>query len=83
MLPLQTKKWNLRVYKKYKTFVNIKEEFKKFYNTHAGSMVDMLNTLNIELEGRHHSGIDDTKNITKILIRMIKDGYNFNLPQSS
>lgn len=29
-------------------------------------MVGMLEYLNIPLEGRHHSGIDDTRNIAKI-----------------
>lgn len=74
MLPLQTKKSNLRIYQKYKQFINIKEEFKKNYHVHAGGMIDILNYLNIPLEGSHHSGIDDTKNITKIVIKMINDG---------
>jgi len=30
-------------------------------------MVAMLNYLNLELEGRHHSGIDDAKNIARVV----------------
>ena len=44
-------------------------------------MIDMLKILKINLTGKHHSGIDDTRNITKILLYMIKDGhhdYKFN-----
>ena len=44
-------------------------------------MIDMLKILKINLTGIHHSGIDDTRNITKILLHMIKDGhhdYKFN-----
>lgn len=43
-------------------------------------MVGMLEYLGIKLEGRHHSGIDDTKNIAKILLRIISDGHtNFKM----
>jgi len=30
------------------------------------------------LDGRHHSGIDDTHNISKIMLKMIDDGHTFN-----
>jgi len=30
----------------------------------------MLTKLGLELTGRHHSGIDDTRNIAKILLRI-------------
>ncbi len=30
-------------------------------------MKSMLKDLQLELDGKHHSGIDDSKNITKIL----------------
>lgn len=46
-------------------------------------MIDILNILKIELTGRHHSGIDDTKNISKILLHIIKDGHhNFKINHS-
>ncbi len=44
-------------------------------------MIDMLKFFNIKLTGKHHSDIDDTRGITKILLHMIKDGqhdYKFN-----
>ena len=40
-------------------------------------MTGMLNFLKIKLEGRHHSGIDDTRNIAKIMLKMINDGHRF------
>jgi inhibitor of KinA sporulation pathway (predicted exonuclease) len=40
-------------------------------------MTDMLDKLNIPLEGRHHSGIDDSKNTAKIMIKMIQDGLKY------
>jgi hypothetical protein len=38
-------------------------------------MVGMMIFLNIFVEGRIHSGTDDTKNIAKKLLRLIKDGH--------
>jgi 3'-5' exoribonuclease 1 len=34
----------------------------------------MLENLGLEFEGRPHSGIDDSKNIARVLIKMIEDG---------
>jgi len=38
----------------------------------------MLQIFNLKLDGRHHSGIDDARNIAKIVIELIKDGICFN-----
>lgn len=35
----------------------------------------MLNILGMKLEGRHHSGIDDCKNIARIAIVSIRSGH--------
>ena len=34
----------------------------------------MLRTLNLRLEGRHHSGIDDTRNIAQIVFGIASRG---------
>jgi inhibitor of KinA sporulation pathway (predicted exonuclease) len=39
----------------------------------------MLKKLNIELEDTHHSGIDDCKNLAKIVIKMVEKKYTFNI----
>lgn len=54
----------------YSNFINIKHSFESLYKIKAGGMVGMLKYLDIELEGRHHSGLDDCKNIGKILQKM-------------
>lgn len=36
----------------------------------------MLSHLGLIFEGRKHSGIDDTRNITNVVIRMLVDGAN-------
>ena len=35
-------------------------------------MVGMLEYLGLQLEGRHHSGIDDSRNIARILAKLGK-----------
>ena len=40
-------------------------------------MPHMLKTVGLELEGRHHSGIDDTINIARIVIECLKVGFKF------
>lgn len=37
----------------------------------------MLDDLGMELQGRHHSGIDDVRNITAICVRLLQDGAKF------
>ena len=40
----------------------------------AGSMTKMLYVLKLPFIGRHHRGIDDTRNVVQILIELIKRG---------
>jgi len=42
----------------------------------------MLEHLHLRLEGRHHSGIDDCRNITAIAKKMLQDGFVFSLTTS-
>ena len=77
MLPIELgRRQNLEYYNCYKKYANIKDLFNNFYNKKAGSMINMLTKLNMELEGVHHSGIDDCRNISRIFLRMLKDGFN-------
>lgn len=71
----ECKKWNLIPPKIYCQYINIKDIFDDFYKAKSEGMANMLNFLNIVLEGRHHSGLDDCKNIAKIFQRIIVDGY--------
>lgn len=68
-----------KVHDVYLKYVNIKDDFCRLYNhtDRKYGMTGMLFLLNIELEGTHHSGIDDCRNISKVLIKMFEDGYDF------
>lgn len=67
-------------YKNYfKTWVNIKSCFKEYVkedNLKIG-MDGMLKRLNLTLDGKHHSGIDDCKNIAKIAIELLSSKIDF------
>ena len=58
----------------YCSWANVKHVFEQFYGGRAGGMPSMLKSLRLPLEGRHHSGIDDCRNIANILIRLLEDG---------
>ncbi len=76
-LPREIKNKSLKPNNYYNTFINVKNEFEYFYKTKTFGMSGMLKFLNIKLEGRLHSGIDDTRNIAKIMLRMINDGHTY------
>jgi 3'-5' exoribonuclease 1/ERI1 exoribonuclease 3 len=42
-----------------------------------GGMERMLAACELELEGRHHCGLDDTKNLARCVIFLLEKGYNF------
>jgi inhibitor of KinA sporulation pathway (predicted exonuclease) len=61
----------------YRTFVNVKTEYEQFYKRKARSMDDMFSFLQLDFVGRLHSGIDDTRNIAKIILRLVADGLRW------
>ncbi|KAI0756628.1 exonuclease [Daedaleopsis nitida] len=67
----------------YNRWINVKTSFRDFYGLKSSKgMVGMLQHLKMGLEGRHHSGIDDCKNILRIVQRMQRDGWKpqYDLP---
>lgn len=60
----------------YNDWINIKAAFKKHRHVrNEKGMAGMLKVLGLELLGRHHSGIDDCKNILRIIQEMRKEGW--------
>lgn len=67
-----------------KNYINIKKYFpKELYNedvkkwNRAPGMAAMLACLQMQLIGTHHSGLDDSKNIARIVCRLIELGVKF------
>jgi hypothetical protein len=58
---------------------NIKRLFGHHYGVKrpASGMVGMLNFLGLPLVGRHHSDIDDARNIARVAQGMLEDGCRF------
>ena len=76
MMPNECKTWAIIPPAIYNQYINVKKEVQNFYkNDNCRGMFSILQELGIELEGRHHSGIDDCRNIAKIFQRMVVDGY--------
>jgi len=73
-IPQQCQRENVEVPEFFKSFVNIKIVYNAFYKRKIRGMAGMLKELGMELEGHHHRGIDDCRNIAAILKRMILDG---------
>ncbi|KAK4285916.1 hypothetical protein QN277_002542 [Acacia crassicarpa] len=63
----------------FREWINIKDVYLNFYNRRATGMVTMMRELQIPLWGSHHLGIDDTKNITRVLQRMLVDGASMQI----
>jgi len=63
----------------FQKWINVKKLFSKCYQSHAPGMVGLLNYFQLDLEGKHHSGIDDCKNIARIVLRMLQDGCIFEI----
>lgn len=58
--------------KVFSNWINIKDLFRqKFPDMKKPSMPDMLKKLNLPLVGRHHRGIDDTRNLAAIVLALL------------
>ncbi|CAM8951940.1 unnamed protein product [Rhodiola kirilowii] len=73
-VPQQCKVANMELPKYFMEWINLKDVFLNFYKRTATGMMPMLRQLQIPQLGSHHLGIDDTKNIARVLQRMIVDG---------
>eukprot|EP01080_Neovahlkampfia_damariscottae_P002837 gene2837-4244_t len=76
ILPLQCQTSNIQVPKYFKKWTNLKILLSKYTKNRINGMTDMLEYYNLELEGRHHSGIDDCDNIANVTIEMFKNGIS-------
>lgn len=62
----------------YNRWINIKTPFRKHLDMRRFNvdMAGMLAKLKLELVGRHHSGIDDCRNILRIVQKMRETGWD-------
>ncbi|XP_064631479.1 3'-5' exoribonuclease 1-like [Lineus longissimus] len=55
-------------------WVNIRKAYRNYYSFRKATLKSMLENLGMTFEGHQHSGIDDTKNIARVVLRMLEDG---------
>lgn len=65
-------------------WIDVRKLFSSFFRVRSGNLSGMLESLGLRFEGREHSGIDDAKNIARVLVQLIRDGcivkYNRFMP---
>ncbi len=59
-----------------KNHINLKKLFSDLYDRKPCGMKKALNILGLELEGTHHRGVDDAKNISKIAKILLPKYYD-------
>jgi len=70
------KYFNIQYPRCFRYWLNIKKEFMRFYNKPKPyDLHALLRAFELEPYGQHHSGMDDTINICRVLILMVQDGY--------
>nr|XP_040124091.1 3'-5' exoribonuclease 1 isoform X2 [Ictidomys tridecemlineatus] len=59
-----------------KKWINIRKSYGNFYKVPRSQtkLAIMLEKLGMDYDGRPHSGLDDSKNIARIAVRMLQDG---------
>ncbi|SCU66363.1 phosphotransferase, putative [Trypanosoma equiperdum] len=88
MLPIQVKAciqqgFTVNVPPSLRRWFNIKQYMQRVLSPGLGQTVsqpirdlpDMMSVLGLEMKGRHHSGIDDCRNIAAVLCELIKLGH--------
>ncbi|CAO2833361.1 unnamed protein product [Amaranthus hypochondriacus] len=73
-IPEQCQVCRMKIPPYFMEWINVKDIYLNFYNSPATGMKTMLNQLRIPQLGSHHLGIDDTKNIARVVQRMLADG---------
>ncbi|RYR20921.1 hypothetical protein Ahy_B03g066144 isoform D [Arachis hypogaea] len=73
-VPQQCQVSKLKLPPYFMEWINLKDVYLNFYKRRATGMITMMKELRIPLRGSHHLGIDDTKNIARVLQHMLLDG---------
>lgn len=77
MLPKQCSHFNIEYPSYLNKWINIKKPYSAVTGTYPKGMMPMLDGLNLQHVGRHHSGIDDCTNIAAILKALAQQGFVF------
>jgi inhibitor of KinA sporulation pathway (predicted exonuclease) len=78
-LPTNAEFLNMKYPSYLKKWCNIKVIYEEVYKEKSYGMANMLDKLNLTLDGTHHRGIDDCANIAKICQAIINSGYKLRI----
>ncbi|KAJ3066184.1 3'-5' exoribonuclease 1, partial [Rhizoclosmatium hyalinum] len=76
---------NIKLPSYLSSYIDLRRMFTKFYGRKEGKRANlngMLSLLGMQFEGREHSGIDDTRNIARIVLRLMDEGCVFDSTKS-
>jgi len=77
MLPEQCELSGVPLPEYFHQWINVKRSYESATGCFPRSLRHMLADLGLELEGRHHSGIDDVRNIARIVRQLGLRGFVF------
>jgi len=77
MLPSQSKYFKISYGDYLKHWINIKRPWAKVKGSHPRDLDEMLKGFNLSFDGRPHSGIDDCRNIARVLKAIAETGLVF------
>lgn len=66
MMLNECRRWCITPHRIYMRTINVKDLFCKRFGGFRGGMKAMLEYMEIPLQGRHHSGLDDSRNIASM-----------------
>ena len=70
----QCKLCSIPVPKFARKWIDLRKLYRNFYKVSKCSLQNMVANLGMTFEGRAHSGMDDARNIARILRKLIEDG---------
>ncbi|KAI3457419.1 hypothetical protein Pfo_014082 [Paulownia fortunei] len=73
-IPQQCEVSGIKLPPYFMEWINLKDIYLNFYNRRAPGMLSMMRELRISPLGSHHLGIDDSKNIARVLQHLLTDG---------
>ncbi|CAN6169949.1 unnamed protein product [Urochloa humidicola] len=73
-IPEQCKVSKIKLPAYFMEWINLKDIYLNFYSRRATGMMTMMRELQMPIVGSHHLGIDDSKNIARVVQRMLADG---------
>ena len=63
-------------------WIDLRKLNRNFYGEKNGTLEDMLKKRGMKFEGRPHCGMDDARNIARLLQRMVRDGCEIKFNES-